>query len=106
MPDKVITGHRMKRLIKAIKGYIYTVTVENGAAVETYHGEGCAEITGYTSGDYQSDPELWFCMVHEGDREAVKNRQRQRSPERSSRRSSTASFIATAPFAGSRAPLC
>lgn len=72
MSDKVITGHRMKNLIKAIKGYIYTVTVENGVAVQTYHGEGCAEITGYASEAFQADPDLWFRMVHEDDREAVK----------------------------------
>jgi PAS domain S-box-containing protein len=67
-----MTAHRMRKLIKAIKGYIYTVTVENGVAVQTYHGEGCAEITGYTSEDYHADPGLWFEMVHEEDREAVK----------------------------------
>jgi PAS domain S-box-containing protein len=62
----------MKNLIKAIKGYIYTVKVENSVAVETYHGEGCAEITGYTSEAFQADPDLWFRMVHAEDREAVK----------------------------------
>ncbi len=72
MSDKVMTAYRMKKLIKAIKGYIYTVKVENGVAVETYHGEGCAEITGYTSEDFRTDPDLWFQMVHEDDREAVK----------------------------------
>ncbi len=62
----------MKMLIKALKGYIYTVKIKNGTAVETHHGEGCADITGYTSEDYAADPELWFRMVHEDDREAVK----------------------------------
>lgn len=101
MSDKIITGHRMKNLIKAIKGYIYTVKVENGVAVQTYHGEGCAEITGYTSEAFQADPDLWFRMVHAGDREAVK---KQAATARSNNRSSIASFIATAPCAGSRAP--
>jgi PAS domain S-box-containing protein len=72
MSDKVMTGHRMKKLIKAIKGYIYTVTVENGIAVETYHGDGCAEITGYTSEAFQADPDLWLRMVYEDDCAAVK----------------------------------
>ncbi|NUO78715.1 PAS domain-containing protein, partial [candidate division KSB1 bacterium] len=72
MAEKFMTAQRMKMLIKALKGYIYTVKIENGAAVETHHGEGCADITGYTSEDYAADPELWFRMVHEDDREAVK----------------------------------
>ncbi len=72
MSEKFVTAHRMKELIKALKGYIYSVRVENGVAIETQHGEGCAEITGYTSADYAADPELWFRMVHEDDREAVK----------------------------------
>lgn len=72
MSNKIITGQRMQNLIKAIKGYIYTVTLENGVAAATYHGEGCAEITGYASEAFQADPDLWFRMVHENDREAVK----------------------------------
>jgi PAS domain S-box-containing protein len=72
MSEKFMTEQRMKRLIQALKGYVYAVKIENGAAVETYHGEGCAEITGYTSEDHANDPELWFRMVHEDDREAVK----------------------------------
>ncbi len=72
MSDKVISAPRMQKLIKAIKGYIYTVGVANGEAVETYHDEGCAEITGYTSEDFRVDPDLWFRMVHAEDRDAVK----------------------------------
>jgi PAS domain S-box-containing protein len=72
MHDKAMAAHRMQNLIKAIKGYVYTVKVENGVAVETHHGEGCAEITGYPSEAFQADPDLWFRMVHEDDREVVK----------------------------------
>lgn len=71
-PEKLMAGHRMRNLIKAIKGYIYTVKVENGVAMATYHGEGCADITGYTSDDFSADRELWFRMVYADDREAVK----------------------------------
>ncbi len=71
MPDQFMTAHRMRTLIQAIKGYIYTVRVENGMAVETYHGEGCAEITGYTPDDHRTDPDLWYKMVYADDRAAV-----------------------------------
>jgi PAS domain S-box-containing protein len=77
MSEKFMTEHRMKRLIQALKGYIYTVKIENGAAVETHHDEGCAEITGYTSEDHVADPELWFRMVYADDREAVKTHAQQ-----------------------------
>jgi len=72
MSEKLMAGHRMRSLIKAIKGYIYTVKVESGVAVATYHGDGCAEITGYSTEDFSADRELWFRMVHADDREAVK----------------------------------
>jgi PAS domain S-box-containing protein len=71
MSDLALTAHRMAKLIRAIKGYIYTVKVENGMAVETFHGEGSAEITGYTSEDHRADRDLWVKMVYEDDRAAV-----------------------------------
>lgn len=71
MNEPALNAHRMRKLIQAIKGYIYTVKVENGFAVATYHGEGCAEITGYTPEDHRHDRDLWFKMVYDEDREAV-----------------------------------
>ncbi|MEW6195006.1 MAG: ATP-binding protein [Bacteroidota bacterium] len=62
---------RYERLIKFLTDYIYTVKVENGKAVETYHGPGCFAVTGYTSEDYEADTELWYRMVYEEDKPAV-----------------------------------
>ncbi|MGK9367317.1 sensor histidine kinase [Melioribacter sp. Ez-97] len=62
---------RYYRLIRYLTDYIYSVKVEDGKAVKTYHGPGCAAVTGYTSEDYQKDPELWYRMVHPDDRPAV-----------------------------------
>ncbi len=62
---------RYYRLLNYLTDYIYTVKVQNGKAVETYHGPGCVAVTGYTSEDYVKDPELWYRMVHKEDREAV-----------------------------------
>jgi len=62
---------RVRRLLQAAVDYIYTVRVENGRAVETLHGPGCALVTGYTPEDYRNDPTLWIRMVPEEDRPAV-----------------------------------
>jgi PAS domain S-box-containing protein len=65
------SSSRYTRLLRYLTDYIYTVKVENGKAVETYHGPGCVAVTGYTSSDFQEDPDLWHSMVHINDKEAV-----------------------------------
>ncbi len=62
---------RYYRLIHYLTDYIYTVKIEKGKAIDTYHGPGCYAITGYTSEDYVKNPELWYKMVHSDDRAAV-----------------------------------
>lgn len=62
---------RYERLINFLTDYIYTVKIENGKVVDTYHGPGCVNVTGYISEDYKSDPELWFRMVHQKDSKKV-----------------------------------
>ena len=62
---------RYNRLLRYLTDYIYTVNIDNGKVVDTYHGPGCVAVTGYTSEDFQSDPELWFQMVHKEDRKFV-----------------------------------
>ncbi len=62
---------RYERLINFLTDYIYTVKIENGKVVDTFHGPGCVNVTGYTSEDYKKDPELWFRMVHQADSEKV-----------------------------------
>jgi PAS domain S-box-containing protein len=62
---------RYERLIQYLTDYIYTVTIRDGEAIDTYHGPGCVSVTGYTSEDYKADPDLWYKMVPRGDREHV-----------------------------------
>jgi len=62
---------RYERLIQYLTDYIYTVTIRDRVAAETYHGPGCVSITGYTLEDYRSDPDLWSKMVPRTDRERV-----------------------------------
>ena len=62
---------RYKRLVESVTDYIYTVEVDNGRAVATYHGPGCVTVTGYTTEEYRSDPDLWYRMVFEEDKKFV-----------------------------------
>ena len=62
---------RYRRLVESVTDYIYTVKIEDGRPVSTIHGPGCVGITGYSSGEYASDPELWYRMIHGDDRTTV-----------------------------------
>lgn len=62
---------RLNRLLHYLTDYIYTVKVQDGVAVETYHGPGCVNVTGYNSFDHANDPDLWHRMVYEDDKPAV-----------------------------------
>ncbi len=62
---------RYEKLINYLTDYIYTVTIDGGVVIDTFHGPGCVSVTGYTSDDYKKDPELWYRMVHKKDREKV-----------------------------------
>jgi len=62
---------RYKRLLASVTDYVYTVTVENGRAVSTFHGPGCEAVTGYTSDEFENDQQLWYRMIWEEDRPAV-----------------------------------
>jgi PAS domain S-box-containing protein len=62
---------RYKHLIESVTDYIYTVDVENGRAVSTTHGPGCATVTGYSPEHFQSDSGLWYRMIFDEDRPAV-----------------------------------
>jgi PAS domain S-box-containing protein len=63
---------RYRRITAAVSDYIYTVRVEPGGPVETWHGPGCVAVTGYASAEFAADPELWIRMVDEADRDAVR----------------------------------
>ena len=64
---------RYRKITEAITDYIFTVQVENGHPVETFHGPACEAVTGYTSEEFDSDPSLWIRMVLEEDRDGVRN---------------------------------
>ena len=65
------SDERYGKLLASITDYIYTVRLQNGVVVETFHGPGCLAVTGYTPQQYASDPDLWHRMVHPDDTAAV-----------------------------------
>src|SRR6266853_717737 len=62
---------RYKRLLASVTDYVYSVTVEDGRAVSTFHGPGCEAVTGYTSDEFEQNQQLWYRMIREEDRPAV-----------------------------------
>ncbi len=63
---------RYKLLLDSVTDYIYTVRVQDNCPVATVHGLGSTTVTGYTAEDYLLDSDLWYRMVYEPDRPAVK----------------------------------
>jgi PAS domain S-box-containing protein len=62
---------RYKRLIEATTDYIYRVDLNHGQATTTRYGPGCVAVTGFTPGDFESDPFLWYRIIQEEDRPVV-----------------------------------
>jgi PAS domain S-box-containing protein len=62
---------RYRRLVGAVTDYIYTVELAKGSVIRTSHGPGCVAVTGYSPGEYQQDPFLWYRMIYDEDRSAV-----------------------------------
>jgi diguanylate cyclase (GGDEF)-like protein/PAS domain S-box-containing protein len=60
-------------MLSAVTRYTYSVEVKEGHAVFTRHTIGCLPITGYSPKDYESDPYLWYSMIHPDDRMIVEN---------------------------------
>ena len=64
---------RYRRITNAVTDYIYTVRADAGKPVETKHSEACLAVTGYGVEDFTADPYLWINMVHEADRDLVRD---------------------------------
>jgi PAS domain S-box-containing protein len=62
---------RYKKLLGSVTDYIYTVHLEHGQPLHTTHSPNCLAVTGYTSQDYATDPNLWFRMIYEADQPLV-----------------------------------
>jgi len=65
------SDQRHKQLLHHLTDYIYTVHIEEGRPVDTFHGPGCLAVTGYSHDAFRKNPDLWIRMVCEEDREEV-----------------------------------
>jgi PAS domain S-box-containing protein len=65
---------RYERLLQNLTDYIYTVNVYKGEVVDTFHGPGVVAVTGYTSKDFAKDPDLWYRMIPDDDRDMIIDR--------------------------------
>ena len=64
---------RYQRITAAVTDYIFTVRIEDRRPVETVHSPACEAVTGYAPEEFASNPYLWIHMVHEQDRDAVRD---------------------------------
>jgi PAS domain S-box-containing protein len=64
---------RFRRLVGSVTDYIYSVKLESGRLVSTTHAPACVSVTGYTAEEYAADPDLWFRMIYEEDKQIVTN---------------------------------
>lgn len=62
---------RYERVVMAMRGFMFTVLMEDGNPVRTAHYPGTQEVTGYTAAEYHANPALWFSMIVEEDRATV-----------------------------------
>lgn len=63
--------NKYKALVDSVAEYLYSMEYRDGRQVFSYHSPQCKLITGYTPSDYLGDPDLWFKMIHPGDRQRV-----------------------------------
>ncbi|MDD5286193.1 MAG: response regulator [Desulfuromonadaceae bacterium] len=62
---------RFRDLLASVTSYMYTVVMDDGRALSTLHGAGCLAVTGFSAGEYAANPDLWYRMIHQDDRQAV-----------------------------------
>ena len=67
---------RYERLLQNLTDYIYTVHIYKGEVINTVHGPGVVSVTGYTSRHFAEDPELWYRMIPDEERDMIIDRAR------------------------------
>jgi PAS domain S-box-containing protein len=64
--------NRYQLLLESVTDYMYTVRFEDGRYLGTSHGPGCEAVTGYTPEEYAADPGLCYRMIHDEERDYVR----------------------------------
>jgi PAS domain S-box-containing protein len=67
---------RYRDIIDTITDYVVSAKIENGQAASLSHGPGCVAVTGYSAEELSGDPDLWFNLVVDEDRDLAIDRLR------------------------------
>lgn len=58
---------RYQRPLSAVMDCVYCVNMDRGRTERTSYRPACEAVTGYTSGELESDPLLWLRVIHSED---------------------------------------
>ena len=62
---------RYARLLGSSTQYVFSVRIAPEGGSTTAHGPGCEAVTGYTAGEFEANPNLWYEIIQSEDRSAV-----------------------------------
>jgi PAS domain S-box-containing protein len=65
---------RYRDIIDTITDYVVSAKIESGQAASLSHGPGCVAVTGYSAEELSGDPDLWFNLVVDEDRDLAIDR--------------------------------
>jgi PAS domain S-box-containing protein len=65
---------RYRDIIDTITDYVVSAKIENGRAASLSHGPGCVAVTGYSAEELSGDPDRWFNLVVDEDRDLAIDR--------------------------------
>jgi diguanylate cyclase (GGDEF)-like protein/PAS domain S-box-containing protein len=71
--DATAESERYKTLVSEVPEYLYSIEFNKGNIATTFHSPRCEEITGYSPREYAANPYLWLEMIHEKDRDRVRD---------------------------------
>jgi PAS domain S-box-containing protein len=63
---------RLQHLVDSLTDIIYTVKIENGQVTYSIPEEGSMVLTGYLHDEFNADPDFWLSIVHEEDKQMVR----------------------------------
>lgn len=62
---------RYKQLLGSVTNYVYNLKPADERPLVIAPGQGCIPVTGYTPEEFEANPNLWYEIVSEEDRESV-----------------------------------
>ena len=72
LDDLMESERRQKQLLQHLTDYTFTVKNRNNKPVFTHHSQGALTVTGYEPEDFILNPDLWFEIIDDEDKAAVR----------------------------------